>query len=202
MRVAVGQLWQETNTFNPLPTRRADFEAFGVLRGAEVIDRLADTNEPGGFIQSLRQWPERPELVGLVRLPAWPAGRATAETLTWLHADLAESYRYVDPARSAMHLDAAEGLAQESADPLLALAIRWLRARLRGFLGQNVFADLQQCVAALDMLSAEERARLAGMGRLNLPSRGLLAQWLAFIGGYREATAFAEAEVRKALKAA
>src|SRR5438874_2307238 len=33
MRVAIGQLWQETNTFNTCPTRRADFEAFGVLRG-------------------------------------------------------------------------------------------------------------------------------------------------------------------------
>ena len=37
MKIAVGQLWQETNTFNPLPTTRADFEAFGVLRGAEHV---------------------------------------------------------------------------------------------------------------------------------------------------------------------
>lgn len=118
---------------------------------------------------------------------------ASSGKLAWLHTDLAESYRYVNPARSAMHLDAAEVLAQECADPVLALAIRWLRVRLRGFLGQNVLDDLQQCVAALDVLSADERARLASMGRLNLPSRGLLAQWLAFIGGYREATTYAEA---------
>ncbi|MES1213104.1 MAG: M81 family metallopeptidase, partial [Singulisphaera sp.] len=26
MRIAIGQLWQETNTFNPLPTTRRDFE--------------------------------------------------------------------------------------------------------------------------------------------------------------------------------
>ena len=54
MRIAIGQLWQETNTFNPLPTTRADFEAFGVVRGAELVERMADTNELGGFIQSLR----------------------------------------------------------------------------------------------------------------------------------------------------
>src|SRR5881394_1434692 len=84
MRIAIGQLWQETNTFNPLPTTRADFDAFGVLRGGEVIERLADVNEPGGFIQSLRAWPEAPELVGLVRLPAWPSGTATAETFAWI----------------------------------------------------------------------------------------------------------------------
>ena len=91
MRVAIGQLWQETNTFNLLPTRRADFEAFGVLRGSELIECLADTNEPGGFIQSLRRWPEPPDLVGLVRLPAWPSGRVTADTLAWLRAEMRDA---------------------------------------------------------------------------------------------------------------
>src|SRR5712691_10368836 len=84
MRIAIGQLWQETNTFNPWPTTRQEFEQFGVLRGADLIERMADTNELGGFIQSLRSWPERPEIAGLVRLPAWPGGAATFETFTWL----------------------------------------------------------------------------------------------------------------------
>jgi microcystin degradation protein MlrC len=72
MRVAVGQLWQESNTFNPLPTTRRDFEDFGVLRGGELVARMADTNELGGFIRALRAWPERPEVVGLVRLRERP----------------------------------------------------------------------------------------------------------------------------------
>lgn len=93
MRIGIGQLWQETNTFNPLPTTRRDFEEFGVLRGAEVIEQLANTNEPGGFIQTLRTWPEQPEIVGLVRLPAWPSGKATAETFDWLLAEIADSIR-------------------------------------------------------------------------------------------------------------
>jgi microcystin degradation protein MlrC len=84
MRIGIMQLWQETNTFNPLPTTRRDFEAFGVLRGDEIIAQLSGTNEPGGFIRSLRTWPEQPEIVGLVRLPAWPSGRATAETFAWI----------------------------------------------------------------------------------------------------------------------
>ncbi|HVA46533.1 MAG TPA: M81 family metallopeptidase [Pirellulales bacterium] len=84
MRIAVGQLWQETNTFNPLPTTRADFDQFGVLHGDALIEQMADTNELGGFIQSLRAWPERPEIVGLVRLPAWPGGVVTAETFDWI----------------------------------------------------------------------------------------------------------------------
>src|SRR3954470_17142319 len=88
MRIAVGQLWQETNTFNPVPTTRQTFEDFGVLRGAELVERMADTNELGGFIQSLRGWPERPEIVGLVRLPAWPSGTATRETFEWLRSEM------------------------------------------------------------------------------------------------------------------
>jgi len=115
-----------------------------------------------------------------------------SDALAWLHADLAESYRYVDLARSTSHLDAAERTAQGTRDPLLALAVRWLRSRLRGFLGQRVLADLRDCVKALDALPPQERAELTRMGRLHVPSRGLLAQWLAFIGRYDEARVFAE----------
>jgi microcystin degradation protein MlrC len=97
MRIAIGQLWQETNTFNPAPTTRADFEAFGVLRGAELVERMAETNELGGFIQSLRAWPERPEIVGLVRLPAWPAGLASADTFAWLREELVGALRRALP---------------------------------------------------------------------------------------------------------
>jgi microcystin degradation protein MlrC len=91
MRIAIGQVWQETNTFNPLPTTRADFEQFGIVRGSELVERMADTNELGGFIQSLRSWPEKPEIVGLVRLPAWPGGVATADTFTWLRQELLDA---------------------------------------------------------------------------------------------------------------
>src|SRR5687768_18569262 len=91
MRIAVGQVWQETNTFNPIRTVREDFDQFGVLRGPEVVARMAETNELGGFIQSLRRWQQRPEIVGLVRLPAWPSGRATAETFRWLRGELLDA---------------------------------------------------------------------------------------------------------------
>ncbi|MFL5245696.1 MAG: M81 family metallopeptidase [Gemmataceae bacterium] len=97
MRIAIGQLWQETNTFNPLPTTRADFEQFGVCRGAELVKTMAETNELGGFIQSLRQWPEAPEIMGLVRLPAWPAGPATQETFAWLQEEILQALNQALP---------------------------------------------------------------------------------------------------------
>ena len=74
MRIAIGQLCQESNTNNPLPTTRADFDTFGIFSGDELVERLAKTNEPGGFIQALRAWPERPEIVGLWRYWGWPSG--------------------------------------------------------------------------------------------------------------------------------
>jgi microcystin degradation protein MlrC len=97
MRIAVGQLSQESNTFNPLPTTRADFEAAGVARGAAVVEQFAHTNEPGGFIQALRAWPERPEVVGLVRLFAWPAGVLTADARAWLHAEVLDALDRAGP---------------------------------------------------------------------------------------------------------
>lgn len=97
MRIAIGQLWQESNTFNPIPTTRADFEHFGIVRGPRLVETMAEMNELGGFIQSLRAWPERPEIVGLVRLPAWPGGMATAETFDWLRQEILESLTRVLP---------------------------------------------------------------------------------------------------------
>jgi microcystin degradation protein MlrC len=106
MRVAVGQLWQETNTFNPVPTTRQDFEPLGLYRGSEVVERMADTNELGGFIQSLRGWPERPEIVGLVRLPAWPGGSVAQEAFSWLCREMLDAVaaaRPVDAVLLALH---------------------------------------------------------------------------------------------------
>ncbi|MCE9532535.1 MAG: M81 family metallopeptidase [Planctomycetes bacterium] len=106
MRIAIGQLWQETNTFNPTLTTRQDFEEFGILRGKDLVDRMGDTNELGGFIQSLRAWPEKPEIVGLVRLPAWPSGTATAETFEWIRREVLDSLekaRPVDAVLLALH---------------------------------------------------------------------------------------------------
>ncbi len=91
MRIAVGQLWQETNTLNPVPTTRVDFEDFGVLRGARLLEQMAQTNELGGMIQSLGAWREKHEIVGLVRLAAWPSGPTTHEAFEWLSKSLLDA---------------------------------------------------------------------------------------------------------------
>jgi microcystin degradation protein MlrC len=141
VRIAVGQLCQESNTFNPLPTTRRDFEEFGVLRGREVVERMADTNELGGFIQSLRAWPERPVVAGLVRLFAWPSGAATRDTFAWLRSELLDALRAalpVDAVLLALHgAMAAEGAPDVEGEILRAI---------RGVIGQAV-----PLVATLDL---------------------------------------------------
>ena len=97
MRIAIGQLWQETNTLNPLPTTRADFEAFGVSRGSELVRQMRHVNELGGFMQSVLHWREAVDFVGLARLPAWPGGLVTAETFDWLRDQLMDSLRLAGP---------------------------------------------------------------------------------------------------------
>jgi microcystin degradation protein MlrC len=97
MRIAIGQLWQESNTFNPIPTTREDFEHFGVTRGADLVWQMSGINELGGFIDALQKWPERPEIIGLVRLPAWPGGIASRDTFTWLRQELVDALERAPP---------------------------------------------------------------------------------------------------------
>lgn len=148
MRIAVGQLWQETNTFNPIPTTRTDFEQFGVLRGDDLLGQMATTNELGGFIQSLRAWPAQPDLAGLVRLAAWPGGVATAETFNWLRTEMVEALRRVLPVDAV--LLALHGALVSEVEPDVEGAI--LQA-LRAVIGPRV-----PLVATLDLHANLTRA--------------------------------------------
>jgi microcystin degradation protein MlrC len=74
MRIAVGQLWQETNTFNRNPTTLADFQNWGIATGTDVLEKFGETGELGGFISGTRQWSSPPKLVGLARFLCWPYG--------------------------------------------------------------------------------------------------------------------------------
>jgi microcystin degradation protein MlrC len=141
MRIALAQVWQETNTFNPVSTTRADFEQFGIVRGAELLEKMAETNELGGFIQSLRQWPEKPELAGLVRFPAWPSGLATADAFEWIRAELSTllaAAMPVDAVLLALHGSMAAAEHPDTEGELL--------ANVRAMVGPNV-----PVVATLDL---------------------------------------------------
>ena len=54
MRIAIAEFKQETNTFVPRPTTLADFEAWHLWHGPDVISNSAETNvEVAGFLDVL-----------------------------------------------------------------------------------------------------------------------------------------------------
>lgn len=81
MRIAVGQLWQETNTFNRNLTTWSDFEAMGVAVGQDLVDRFSKTGELSGFLGEFKKAQPQAEIVGLSRFACWPWG--SVEKTTW-----------------------------------------------------------------------------------------------------------------------
>ena len=192
MRIALGQLWQETNTFNPLATTRADFDQFGVLRGAAMIEAMSDTNELGAFIQSLRSWPERPELVGLVRLPAWPSGSATAETFRWLLEEIVESLRRelpIDAVLLALHGAMVADTAPDVEGEVLAAVRRLVGPEIPIVATLDLHANVtRKMIASSDALVLFHTAPHVDVFETGLRGAGVLRRIL--VDGARPTTAF------------
>ena len=71
MRVAFGELYQETDTFSPVRTGIESFEAYGLYQGSELLDRLIGVGPIGGFLEIMREHGIDCELFPLSR--AWAA---------------------------------------------------------------------------------------------------------------------------------
>jgi hypothetical protein len=53
-RIAIAEISQETNSFFLVPTTLVDFEAEGIWRGSEIIDRsLGEKTAIGGFLRAV-----------------------------------------------------------------------------------------------------------------------------------------------------
>lgn len=113
MRIAVGQLWQETNTFNRNPTTLADFVQWGMADGDAVVGGYGSTGELGGFLDGVLEWEPDAEFYGLARFASWPWGRVDAAAWQHIRARFSErliSAGPVDAVFLAMHgAMAAEG---------------------------------------------------------------------------------------------
>jgi len=93
MRVAIGQLWFETDGFNPLKTTLRDFEAMGIFYGDEILKRFRGVGELGGFIKAAEE--EGVELAPTMRACAWPGGYIDRETHRFLRDRFLEELRRV-----------------------------------------------------------------------------------------------------------
>jgi microcystin degradation protein MlrC len=84
-RIAVAKLQQETNDLSPIPTTRADFEALGFYRGADVfIEGKGLEGSVEGFMAGSAAWKTPPEVVGIAHTAAWAIGRLTKDCWAWL----------------------------------------------------------------------------------------------------------------------
>ena len=92
MRTAIGGLMQETNSFSPVGTVLADFEAEYLLRGDEIPEYFAGTNtEIAGFLSACES--AGAEAIPLFAGAANSGGNVTAETFATLAGELLGSLR-------------------------------------------------------------------------------------------------------------
>lgn len=93
MRIGLLQILQESNSFNPVRTELDEFEKFGIGLGPRVLERFADVDEIGGFVEGLREWPGGAEPVGIIRAQGWSSGPMSAKTRRW----------FIDAVREQLH---------------------------------------------------------------------------------------------------
>lgn len=86
MKIGIGRIWQETNTFSAKNTTVDDFQRNGLYFGKEVLVHLDQLPELSGAASVANSYASDIELVPLMAAMAWPAGRLTAKTHEFLKA--------------------------------------------------------------------------------------------------------------------
>ena len=82
MRIGLIGVSQETDTFNPSPTTREHFEAFGIERGDSVLARR-DGGSVGGYAAAADAHGDV-QTVAIFNARAVAGGRLSADTLQWI----------------------------------------------------------------------------------------------------------------------
>ena len=123
MKIAIAQIWQETNTFSPNPTGIREFEQGGLFYGEEIPEKMQGLGEIGGFLEAL----EGEELVPILRAWAMSGGRVTAAALQSFEASLVSGLKAslpLDGVLLSMHGASASEQIDDPEGYLLAAARR------------------------------------------------------------------------------
>ena len=80
MRIAIIHIGQETNDFNKLPTTLADFAAFGIYQGPEILDRMKGAGQVGGCVDAVADAGMAVEWVPIISAWAMAGGRIDTES--------------------------------------------------------------------------------------------------------------------------
>ena len=83
MRVAIAEIVQETDSFNPIHSGLPEFERYGLYEGEEILERVPGVGMLGGFLDLAQDELDGMELIPIIR--AW-AG-ACGEDGTWSICD-------------------------------------------------------------------------------------------------------------------
>jgi microcystin degradation protein MlrC len=97
VRIAIYQVFQETNTFNPLTTGINEFKQGGLYFGDEIIENMRGIGEIGGFLSVINEEADNIEVVPLVRALAMSGGRVTSEALNYFKEALVDGLRENSP---------------------------------------------------------------------------------------------------------
>jgi microcystin degradation protein MlrC len=110
MRVAVAQIVQETNTFNPVLSTLEDFQKGGLYLGKEILGEMRGIGEIGGLLAAFEEVQADAEFLPIIRAAAMSGGPMTAETLEFFEDKLVsglEKLQSVDAVFLSMHGAAA-----------------------------------------------------------------------------------------------
>ena len=110
----------------------------------------------------------------------------------WLACELAAAYRYIDTEQALRWANRAVDEAAGLSDAALRVVVPWVRSHVRGFLGEDGLAELNEAVAALERLSREDYDRILQTSLAFVVSQGILIQRTAYYARYNEARRFAE----------
>jgi microcystin degradation protein MlrC len=97
MKIALAQIWQETNTFSPISTDLKSFEQNGLYFGAQILEQMRGVGELGGFVAAAEEEADRVELLPILRAWAMSSGRVTSRTLSFLEEQLIRGLRKAKP---------------------------------------------------------------------------------------------------------
>lgn len=128
-RIAIIQVLQESNTFDPALKEMDEFVQFGIGLGDEVISRYGEVDEIGGFLEGLRGWDEPVEPVGILRAQGWMGGRLSHAAFEWLAETITEQLAQV-PSLDGVLFALHGALVGEQLDDVDGELLKVVRARV------------------------------------------------------------------------
>ena len=97
MRIAIAEVTQETDTFNPLLTNLENFEVGGLYLGDEILEKMRGVKAVGGFLAVAEEEKDKVEPLPIVQAYAGAGGRVTAEALTFFEEKLISGLKEMLP---------------------------------------------------------------------------------------------------------